>query len=212
MQQLLVALGPCIHHFTVIPLSNLAFTFFGLSAFRISQSHAAFHWSYQCGSIFVVVCLGFFFFLGQSTSQNWGSLSQNLLINNHKFESVIQIYEIPALPGIFFLSSGIIKLPYIKDKTNKHFSPQFTCINHKKVIMGYSTLSLKSNNKEILTTCCSNFSCCCFSAVIQEIFLEIDNKADENSCCLIFFSRSFFIITNIKCFTQSIPEVVCRIC
>lgn len=62
MHQLLVALGPCIHHFTVIPLSNLAFTFFGLSAFRISQSHAAFHWSYQCGSIFVVVCLGLFFF------------------------------------------------------------------------------------------------------------------------------------------------------
>lgn len=35
MHQLLVALGPCIHHFTVIPLSNLVFTFFGLSAFRI---------------------------------------------------------------------------------------------------------------------------------------------------------------------------------
>lgn len=84
MHQLLVALGPCIHHFTVIPLSNLVFTFFGLSAFRIlfhrvtppflqikilqlrNKSRGkkkAFHWFYQCGSIFVVVwgfCFCFF--------------------------------------------------------------------------------------------------------------------------------------------------------
>lgn len=53
--------------------------------------------------------------------------------------------------------------------------------------MGYPTLSLKSNNKAIITTCRSNFSCSCFSAIIQEIFLEIDNKADENSLSYFFF-------------------------
>lgn len=62
-------------------------------------------------------------------SQNWGSLSQNLL-NNHKFESVIQIYEIPALPGNFFsfvfpVASLSFHTSKTKQTNKKHFPPQF---------------------------------------------------------------------------------------